>query len=174
MHALAALTNCFAFDAEGFLSKERFDKILDPLMAQLDVTNTVNAIRTECCGGSAVLRNHCVDLVVPCVGALSAACGGNGNRGADREKTDSMWKKLHHQAILLGRSDAPLSRWLALNVVSQCYERVGEELLILVPETLPFLAELMEDDNSEVEELCHRVIKEIEDLSGEKLDEYLN
>jgi U3 small nucleolar RNA-associated protein 10 len=49
----------------------------------------------------------------------------------------------------------------------------GSEFLSLLPETLPFVSELMEDDNREVEGLCHSLIRKLEDLSGESLQEYL-
>jgi U3 small nucleolar RNA-associated protein 10 len=43
----------------------------------------------------------------------------------------------------------------------------------MLPESIPFLSELMEDDNTEVEGLCQKVVKEIEEVSGEDLQEYL-
>ena len=49
----------------------------------------------------------------------------------------------------------------------------GGEFLSLLPETLPFVSELMEDGNREVESLCYTLIRKLEDLSGESLQEYL-
>ena len=51
--------------------------------------------------------------------------------------------------------------------------QVGEEYLILLPECLPFLSELMEDDSSDVIDLTSEIIRYIEELSGEKLTQYL-
>jgi U3 small nucleolar RNA-associated protein 10 len=45
--------------------------------------------------------------------------------------------------------------------------------LALLPETVPFVAELMEDDNIEVERLCQALIRQIEALSGESMENYL-
>ena len=45
--------------------------------------------------------------------------------------------------------------------------------MVLLPECLPFLSELMEDASPEVVELTAETIRFIEELSGEKLDEYL-
>ncbi len=45
--------------------------------------------------------------------------------------------------------------------------------LVLLPETLPFLAELLEDSNPEVEELAQRTAKMLQELSGEDIAEYL-
>jgi U3 small nucleolar RNA-associated protein 10 len=43
----------------------------------------------------------------------------------------------------------------------------------LLPECIPFLAETLEDDNEEVEMLCKDLLVELEELSGEKLDQYM-
>lgn len=44
---------------------------------------------------------------------------------------------------------------------------------MLLPECLPFLSELMEDDAREVTSLTSEAIRFLEELSGEKLDSYL-
>lgn len=44
---------------------------------------------------------------------------------------------------------------------------------MLLPECLPFLSELMEDDAREVTALTSDAIRFLEELSGEKLDNYL-
>ncbi len=45
--------------------------------------------------------------------------------------------------------------------------------MLLLPECLPFLSELMEDDTREVTSLTTDCIRFLEELSGEKLDTYL-
>ncbi len=45
--------------------------------------------------------------------------------------------------------------------------------MLLMPECLPFLSELMEDDTREVTTLTKECIQFLEELSGEKLDSYL-
>lgn len=44
---------------------------------------------------------------------------------------------------------------------------------MLLPECLPYLSELLEDEDADVVSLANTVIRSIEDLSGEKLDPYL-
>jgi len=51
--------------------------------------------------------------------------------------------------------------------------QIGEEFLLLLPECLPFLSELLEDDNSEVTEVTAALVRYIEELSGESLDQWL-
>ncbi len=55
---------------------------------------------------------------------------------------------------------------MSLLVLQECYTKLGEELLVLLPETIPFLAELMEDSDPRVEKLAHEVVKLIEQYLG--------
>ena len=59
-------------------------------------------------------------------------------------------------------------------VLQRCFEVIGQEFLVLLPETIPFMAELLEDESPYVETLCRRLKELIEELSGEELDPYLN
>ena len=47
------------------------------------------------------------------------------------------------------------------------------QYLSLLPEAIPFLSELLEDPEFVVEKRAQEVIKQLEDLSGESLEEYL-
>eukprot|EP01035_Chromulina_nebulosa_P016907 gene16907-22396_t len=62
---------------------------------------------------------------------------------------------------------------IALKTLQKLFHEVGEEYLLLLPECLPFLSELLEDDDQEIVEFTSTVIKSIEELSGEELDNYL-
>ncbi len=44
---------------------------------------------------------------------------------------------------------------------------------MLLPECLPFISELLEDENEEVIACTREAIEAIEELNGEKLDSYL-
>jgi U3 small nucleolar RNA-associated protein 10 len=55
----------------------------------------------------------------------------------------------------------------------QLVGRLSEEYLALLPETLPFLAELLEDAELAVEARAQRVVRQLEALSGESLEQYL-
>jgi U3 small nucleolar RNA-associated protein 10 len=57
--------------------------------------------------------------------------------------------------------------------VDQVVERLAEEYLALLPETLPFLAELLEDPEQPVEAAAAALVRRLEALSGESLEQYL-
>ncbi|KAJ2617295.1 snoRNA-binding rRNA-processing protein utp10 [Coemansia sp. RSA 1365] len=86
---------------------------------------------------------------------------------------DALWKLLNQDVLLKARADDPAVRHSTLLVLQALYNKLGEEFLILLPETIPFLAELLEDDDSLVERSTHETIKLIESLLGESLQSYL-
>ena len=57
-------------------------------------------------------------------------------------------------------------------MISEFYARIGEDLLVLFPETIPFLAELLQDDDETVETKCKQVCLQIQDILGESIDHY--
>ena len=62
-----------------------------------------------------------------------------------------LWKPLNHQLLVRTRHASPTVRFAALEVTKALIERLGEEYLALVPETLPFVVEVLEDMDEEVE-----------------------
>ncbi|EEH48719.1 snoRNA-binding rRNA-processing protein UTP10 [Paracoccidioides brasiliensis Pb18] len=69
--------------------------------------------------------------------------------------------------------DNPYTRLAAVRCEFSLTERLGEEWLALLPEMLPYISELMEDDDENVEKEVRRWVLAIEDVLGEKLDDML-
>ncbi|POM77358.1 Protein Kinase subdomain containing hypothetical protein [Phytophthora palmivora] len=146
-----AMDGCFVHDNDGFIEKDRFDVVLAPLVDVLDVLQY-----------DASMREFVLETVAPCLANLAWAA-----------KSDLLWKPLHYAELMKSSSEKSLQHFYMLVTVEKCYQVIGDEFLAMLPESIPFLAELMEDTNDEVEKTCHRVIKQIEDISGESLDQYL-
>ena len=64
------------------------------------------------------------------------------------------------------------ARILGLRIVKYLVENLREEYLVLLAETIPFLAELLEDVELPVKTLAQEILKELESMSGENLREY--
>lgn len=80
----------------------------------------------------------------------------------------------HHKTLntaVLGymRSDNPAVRLAAVQCQQSLTARFGEEWLALLPEMLPFISELQEEDDEKVERETLRWIKKIEEVLGESL-----
>ena len=71
------------------------------------------------------------------------------------------------------RKPTPAVRFAALRITQELFKTLGEDFMLMLPESIPFLSELMEDESEDVEALCQQLMKELEEISGEKLDEYL-
>lgn len=67
------------------------------------------------------------------------------------------------------RSDDPTIRLAAVRCELSLTEQLGEEWLALLPEMLPFISELQEDDDEAVEGETLQWIRKVEEVLGERL-----
>lgn len=152
--ATDAVCKLFLFDSDQEVATEsRLLELVEPLASQLESTFNLDVPG---------YRTRVAETVVPCVSQL-AVCG----------SSYDIWKPLNHALLSRSRSDRSAVRTASLMCVEALFSKLAEEYLVLLPETIPFLAELMEDDDIEVEALVKKLVKRIEDLSGEKLANYL-
>lgn len=59
-----------------------------------------------------------------------------------------------------------------MKVCVELASKLGEDYMPLLPETVPFLSELLEDENPTVEKECQRSVQELERILGEPLQKY--
>ncbi|KAJ2804166.1 snoRNA-binding rRNA-processing protein utp10, partial [Coemansia helicoidea] len=151
---------CAQHDAAGdFWTEDLFRRVARPLANQLPNVKTAAAGEQDAYEAYIARIRDCL---APAASHLAAAAG-----------NDAMWKILNQDVMLRARSDYAPVREAALVVLQALYHRLGEEFLILLPETIPFLAELLEDDDKRVERATHDTIKAIEAHLGESLQSYL-
>ncbi|XP_029787505.1 HEAT repeat-containing protein 1 isoform X3 [Suricata suricatta] len=148
---LNCLYKIFLFDTQHFISKERAEALMMPLVDQLE-----NRL-----GGEERFQERVTEHLIPCIAQFSVAV-------AD----DSLWKPLNYQILLKTRDSSPKVRFAALNMVLALAEKLKENYLVLLPESIPFLAELMEDECEEVERQCQRTVQQLEAILGEPLQSY--
>lgn len=148
---LNCLHKIFLFDTQNFMSKERAEALMMPLVDQLE-----NRL-----GGEDRFQERVTRHLVPCIAQFSVAM-------AD----DSMWKPLNYQILLKTRDSSPKVRFAALITVLALAEKLRENYIVLLPESIPFLAELMEDECEEVEHQCQQTIQQLEAVLGEPLQSY--
>ncbi|KAG0355784.1 HEAT repeat-containing protein 1 [Gamsiella multidivaricata] len=160
---VSSLQKCFLHDNDGLWNADRFEKLLHPLVDQLLVTSNLEAAEKETGAEWKSYENRMNTWLVPCLGQLAVTLS-----------NDALWKPLNYQVLLKTREDNKHIRISALKVLQEFYKRLGEEFLILLPETIPFLAELMEDDDHDVEALTQQVIADIEVYLGGSLQKYFH
>ncbi|KAK6179629.1 hypothetical protein SNE40_011943 [Patella caerulea] len=150
---LDCLSKCFLYDNEGFVSKDRFDTVMSAIVDQLE--------NLPYNGSEKPYEKRITNSLVPCIANLAVAA-----------HDDSLWRKLNYQILLKTRHSSKTVRMATLEVVDEFHKKLGEDFMSLLPETIPFLAELMEDDSDEVEKKCQQVIIEMEKTLGEPLQKY--
>jgi len=154
---ISCLYQCFTTTTTtDFLTPGRFHSIMPPLLSLLTPIPPLLHHHWD-------QYNRVVEeVVVPCIGRLAEAAG-----------RDVLWKPMNHHLLMKTREKEWQGRRAALLSLHECFVVVGEEYLVMLPESISFLSELLEDDVTEVEKCARRTVKFIEELSGESLDSYL-
>ncbi|XP_077219422.1 ARM repeat superfamily protein isoform X2 [Tasmannia lanceolata] len=157
---LSSLNKCFLYDTGSlkFLDSSNFQVLLRPIVSQLVAEPPASL---ELLPNVPTVK-EVDDTLVSCLGQMAVTSG-----------SDLLWKPLNHEVLMQTRSEKLRSRILGLRVVKYLVEHLKEEYLVLLPETIPFLGELLEDIELPVKSLAQEILKEMESLSGESLRQYL-
>lgn len=145
--AIKTLVECFKHDQDEFWqSPVHFDAIAPALTGQFLHASSLSLTQG----------------LIPAIVELAAAAD-----SADHHKYLST-AILKHM-----RSESAAVRLAAVMCEQALTDRLGEEWLSMLPEMLPFISELQEDDDEVVERETHRWIVKIEGVLGESLDSML-
>jgi hypothetical protein len=148
---LSALKQCALYDANGVM-KRHFNQLCPVIVHALVVPDLTPAIS---------------DLLTQLTITVNE---------------DALWKELNTLLLDATRDEEYVSRKLdaeailqsrqaAITLVGALYESVGEAYLVLLPETIPAIAECLEDE--EMERPTAATIRKIEAVLGEPLQKYL-
>ncbi|KAJ5231167.1 hypothetical protein N7489_011875 [Penicillium chrysogenum] len=160
--ALRMLRKSFEHDQDEFWqSPSHLASISGPLITQLGhATSTTTS-------------NMVIADVVPTITELAIAADSTDNH---KELNSALMKYLRPSSAPNARSaggDSPHTRLAALKTEQALTEQLGEEWLALLPEMLPYISELMEDEDESVEREVRKWVKQIEKVLGERLDDML-
>jgi len=147
-----SLGQCFEYNDCKFVTKERFEMLVGPLVSCL-----------ECCKNPEIDYDTLVPSLVYCLGQLAVTTN-----------NQLLWKPLQNQVLMQTRSEVAKIRFSALLVIQEFYNQLGELFLPMLPESIPFIAELIEDPNEKVEQLCQELISQLDEFLGdERIEDYL-
>lgn len=62
----------------------------------------------------------------------------------------------------------------ALRSIVALAAKLGDDYTSLMSETLPVIVELLEDERTEKDKICHQSVRELEQITGVSLEKYLN
>ncbi|KAI1335753.1 armadillo-type protein [Xylariaceae sp. FL0016] len=144
---LQVLAKCFEYDQDEFWqAPAHFGAVAPALTAQFAHAASVDL----------------TNVLIPAVVELAAA--------ADSQEHQ---KELNGTLLKLLRSEQASVRLAVIKCEQTLTDRLGEEWLAMLPEMLPYISELQDDDDEEVERETHRWIVGIEGVLGESLDAML-
>jgi U3 small nucleolar RNA-associated protein 10 len=144
---LQALMKSFEHDQDDFWqSPSHFDAIGPVLLAQFTNASSLPLVQE----------------LVPAVVELAGAADSSDHH-----------KELNSAILKHMRSENASIRLAAVKCEQALTDRLGEEWLSMLPEMLPFISELQEDDDEAVEKQTLRWIVGIEGILGESLDSML-
>jgi len=147
-----ALRVGFLNDDGSFVTKERFKVLQTPLVHQLN-------IRAD--EGPAEYYARVEEEVLPCLGALPTTM-----------KVPSLLKDLNREVLLKLQASSAEVRKGGVIVLGEFYRLHGDSFLQFLPETVPLLVELLEDDSEDVEKETQELVRNIEGVLGESISSY--
>lgn len=146
---LNTLYNIFLHDSKDFVNVHRFEYLMPAIVDQLE-----NRLVLEQEQLQTILSNCLAQLAVDV-------------------SNDVLWKQLNYQVLLKTRTSVPEVRIFAFNCCVEIARKLGDDFTSLLPETVPFIAELFEDENPRVEKNTRKSVQELEVILGESLQKYL-
>ena len=144
------------------MESHRYDKLLQPLgrllHCQLPRNSSDNTFETIVQGKESESGS-----VVECLVALASAAG-----------DEQLWKPLNHAVLQACSDESRLEvRKAGVSCLLSLINSIGEEYMVLIPECLPVLSELLEDPDEEVAGTAQECISQSEELLGESLQDSL-
>jgi len=91
----------------------------------------------------------------------------------ERINDDGMWQKLNYSFLMKTRNEDYRVRLATLQVIEHLFDTMRERYLVILNDTIPFISELLEDENEQVEDCAKRIVNRVENLTGESINEYL-
>jgi U3 small nucleolar RNA-associated protein 10 len=143
---LDALQLCFGHDRDQFIDQKRFDVLLPVIATQLEPRDDQSHAEYN-----ELVGQH----VQPCLLSLAVALN-----------DEKYWRSIHNAVLAFAHHRSSRVRLMSLKIIDALYEAVGENMLPLLPETIPFLSELMEDSNGDVERFAHTMVERLEKVLG--------
>lgn len=188
MQALSALEQCFLHEGGSFMDDSRFQRLLPPLVAQLTAGPAPSVANTSAAPTASTLAAILPQEVSaeantwgPAAnGGLSAADDPFGImavatlvRFASAAGSDTRHRPLNRAVLNMTRGGDLRTRRRSLAVTHGIVSVLREEYALLLPESLPFLSELLEDEDAEVATSTAALVTRLEELTGEGLDQHL-
>lgn len=144
----------FSYDANSFIQGDIFESIAEPVVVELLALSgpLQEAYRP-------FVEHSLLPLAFEMI---------------DRIDNAALWIQFNNAVLMSTRQNQPKEvRKAALDLELHLFNKLGERFLIVLNDALPFLSESLEDDDEQCELAAKDIIKRIESLTGESIQDYL-
>lgn len=147
-----SLTSSFKYDQDDFWSQPlRFESICGPLLQQIPT-----------------IENSIGKYLVKCVSAFVV------NVSSEEHNEKLVHGLIHYISNEHSTTNSHTKTW-TIRILKSVFQKMGDQWLSYLPTLIPYIAELLEDDDEDVElEVRKGLVKVLENVLGEPLDRYLN
>lgn len=147
-----SLKNGFAFDKEELIHNQvRFESVLNALSNQVENIDLTDLT---------LYQERVTESFVPCLAQLADSIPQN------------FWKDLQFTFLSKFQNPLPIIKISSIKIIQGFYEKLQSQFIQMLPELIPYLAEILEEDDVEVLKSGKELIQKIEEISGESLEEY--
>lgn len=146
----------FDLDKEEFIDNQKYEKITESIPKQLDAIYLEKYLP-----GYNFLSFVSEILLVTIIKLM------------DLVNDDYKWKSLHYSILLKSRSENISVRLAVINIITEMLEHFKERYIVLINDLLPFLNEMLDDLDPEIEKNCKNIVVQLEKISGENIREYI-
>ena len=80
---------------------------------------------------------------------------------------------MNYALLIKTRSSKVETRLAVLEIIEHMFDTMRERYLVILNDTIPFISELLEDEDERVEGVAKRIVNRIEQLTGESINDYL-
>lgn len=177
LHCLESALKADAHDGGNWIrgdDGERYTQILRPLMKLLtaqvpdgcDILPVLQEGKIQYTPYQRLVQGETTEdygNVVNCITSLAAAAG-----------NEQLWKPLNHSLLeACGNEKRSEVRKSGVKSLLSIIHTLGEEYMVLLPECLPVLSELLEDEDEDIVALAKECVQQGEELLGESLEDSL-
>ncbi|XP_046917682.2 LOW QUALITY PROTEIN: HEAT repeat-containing protein 1-like [Dermatophagoides farinae] len=149
---LSTLSKCFLYDLNGtFVNKDCIALIFKPIVNQIS-----NLYGNE----DDYLKR--LDIILQCTQYL-----------IQNNRDETLIKDFNYQILLKSQDSNVKVKISAIKLLHRLVLTCNEDYLPFIPEAMPFIADLSEDDSDQIELQLKQLITDIEQLIGEPINKYL-
>ena len=143
-------------DKEEFIDTQKFEKLIEVIPKQFDaifIESYLPPIKYP-----DFIENNIKKLLINLMELMN---------------DDYKWKSLHYALLLKTRSEENKLRLAIIHIIEAFIEHFKERYVVLINDLLPFLNEMLDDLDPEIEKTCKNIVVRLEKVSGEDIRDYL-